>query len=121
MAEKIEIKNPVINNTLFTATELFDSWDLSFSFGAVVAKHHVGPHPAGEVVFDSAMLDLEESAITYYGPRTGLSVTVETGRIDANENEETFKQIAPYAEGCNEETSYTYQLILSVGAQIATE
>lgn len=105
MAEKIEIKKPILDNTLFTAADWLDNWDESFLFGTVVAKHHVGPHPAGEVVFDSATLDLGKGTVTYQGPCTGLSGTGE----------------APYAEGCNEETSYTYQLILSVGAQIATE
>lgn len=90
-------------------------------FGSVVAKHHVGPHAAGEVVFDTATINLEAGTIIYQGPRTGLPVEVDTGRIDANENEETFTQEAPYVEGCDEATQYTYQLILSVGAQIAQE
>jgi hypothetical protein len=121
MPEKIEIKKPVLDNQVFQAAERLDIWDSIHIVGTVVAKHHVGPHPAGEVVFDSAEYDAENLTITYQGPRTRLPVTVETGRIDANENEETFEQEAPYVDGCNEDTSYTYQLILSVGAQIATE
>lgn len=90
-------------------------------FGTIVAKHHVGPHAAGEVVFDAATINLEAGTIIYQGPRTGLPVEVETDRIDANENEVTVTQEAPCVDGCAEATQYTYQLILSVGAQIAQE
>lgn len=118
---KFKIENPMFDCQLFQATNWLDNWDASFRFGSVVAKHHVGPHAAGEVVFDSATINIENRKITYQGPRTGLPVEVETGHIDANENEATVAQEAPYADGCDEATQYTYQLILSVGAQIAQE
>ena len=79
---------------------------------------------AGEVVFDSVTInatDFKQPYVQYQGPRTGLRVVTETGREDESGLAETHTQEAPYVDGCNEETSYTYQLILSVGAQIATE
>lgn len=83
------------------------------SYEQVVAKHHVGPHAAGEVVFDSVSLDYAKGTITYQGPRTDFAV--EDVEADGGWS------LAEFAKDCWENTSYTYQLILSVGAQIAQE
>lgn len=98
---KLKFRNQEFENDLIVANYLMN----------VIPKFNVGPHPAGEVMFDMCEISIEKSQIQFCGPR----VDVRALNPDGSETE------TAYVEGCDEHTTYTYQLNLSVGGQIATE
>lgn len=113
MSKKISGITLRVHSPLFNAADYADSFDDSIVYSDAIPKHNVGPHAAGEVVFDQVAIDPIAGTIGYFGPRE------EKFTYDKASDSETCTY--PYVEGCDADTTYKYQLNISVGAQIATE